>query len=112
MTHFVRLSALAEEDILRNALWWADHHSADEAIYWESVVRQQLREIANNPDSHGLSGESSLMNGIFRDALLGTGRRGSYRAVFIVSGDMIFIMRVLRASQGAFRAKDLPKESN
>lgn len=58
MTHFVRLSALAEEDILRNALWWADHHSVDEAIHWESVIRQQLREIADNPESHGLSAEA------------------------------------------------------
>ncbi|GEM_PF-2374760 len=52
------------------------------------------------------------MNGIFRDALLGTGRRGSYRAVFTVSREMIFVLRVFSAPQGTFRAKDLPKEFN
>jgi len=112
MKHFVRLSAMAEHDILRNALWWADHHSVDEAIHWEAVIRQQLRDIGINPEGHGLSAESSSMNSTFRDALLGTGRRGSYRAVFTVSGNMIFVLRVFRASQGTFTARDLPKEFN
>lgn len=61
MNRFVSLSDSAEEDILRNAVWWADNHSNDEAndeaIEWEAVIRRQLQEIAFQPDSHGLSSE-------------------------------------------------------
>ena len=112
MSRFVRLSDLAEEDILRNAVWWADNHSVDEAIEWEAVVRRQLQEIANQPDSHGLTSESLLSKHVIREALVGKGRKGSYRAVFAIAGDTIVVLRLLRASQGAIRPEDLPKEFN
>jgi plasmid stabilization system protein ParE len=108
----VRLSDSAEEDILRNAVWWADNHSIDEALEWETVVRRQLLEIACQPDSHGLLSESHELKYVIREALIGKGRKGSYRALFCVLGDKVVILRLLRASQQAIRPEELPKEIN
>jgi plasmid stabilization system protein ParE len=108
----VRLSDSAEEDILRNAVWWADNHSIDEAIEWEAIVRRQLLEIPCQPDSHSLLSESRELKYVIREALIGKGQKGSYGAVFFMSGDKVVVLRLLRASQQAIRPEELPKEFN
>lgn len=110
MNRSVRLSDLAEEDILRNAVWWADNHSIDEALEWESIVRRQLQQIANQPESHGLLSEQLEANYVIREALIGKGKRGSYRAVFAINSDVIVILRLFSASQQAIQQDDLPTE--
>ena len=112
MNRSVRLSDSAEEDILRNAVWWPDNHSIDEAIEWEAVIRRQLQEIAFQPDSHALSSELHGLKYVIREALMGKGQKGSYRAVFCTSGDTVVVLRLLRTSQQAIRPEDLPKEFN
>ena len=112
MNRSVRLSDSAEEDILRNAIWWADNHSIDEAIEWEAIIRRQLLQIASQPDSHGLLSESHELRYVVREALVGKGRKGSYRAVFFTSGDTVVVLRLLRASQQAIKPEELPKEFN
>jgi plasmid stabilization system protein ParE len=108
----VRLSDSAEQDILRNAVWWADNHSVDEAIEWEAIVRRQLLDISLQPDSHSLLSEPHELKYVVREALIGKGRKGSYRAVFFISGDTVVVLRLLRASQQAIRPEELPKEFN
>lgn len=78
--HSVRISQDAEADIERNANWWADHHSLEEAIEWLSVVRRQLIAIGDSPLSYGISAENGALPFEVRDALLGKGQRGSYGA--------------------------------
>lgn len=75
MNRSVRLSDSAEEDILRNAVWWADNHSIDEAIEWEAIVRRQLLEILFQPDSHSLLSESHELKYVIREALIGKGQK-------------------------------------
>lgn len=112
MNRSVRLSDSAEEDILRNAIWWADNHSIDEAIEWEAIIRRQLLQIASQPDSHSLLSESHELKYVVREALIGKGRKGSYRAVFCTSGETVVVLRLLRASQQAIKPEELPKEFN
>jgi plasmid stabilization system protein ParE len=45
----------AQEDLLRNAEWWAKHQSADKAAEWLDVVQEQLETIVNFPESHPIS---------------------------------------------------------
>ncbi len=35
----------AKEDIARNAIWWAENHSVDQAIRWAEVVEEQLTDL-------------------------------------------------------------------
>ena len=103
----VRISLQAENDIRRNALWWAENHSIDEAIHWESVVRRQLLSIADAPESYGLSEENSFLPFEVHDSLVGTGKRGSYRAVFTFNREVVLVLRVIRASQGSLQPGDV-----
>ncbi len=103
----VRISSDAEADIERNAFWWADHHSVDEAIEWETTIRVQLFDIGNATESHGFAAENDSFPYEIRDALLGKGRRGSYRAIFTLAGDTVVVLRVVRSSQGSIRPNDV-----
>ena len=103
----IRLQPEAEEDILRNLLWWAQHHSTDEALEWHLVVQKQIRQISLNLDGYPLSIENDAYPYVIRDALIGKGKRGSYPAVFTVTDDTIVVLRVLRAEQGQLGLVDV-----
>ena len=104
----MRIQQRAEEDIVRNALWWAEHHSIDEALAWEAIVRQHILSIGRQPHSHGLSAESSRFPIEIRDALVGKGsRRGSYRAVFTVSDEQVFVLRLLSTAESPLLPRDI-----
>ena len=103
----------AEEDIVRNALWWADNHSIDEAIEWEAVVRRQVMNIGSQPYSHGFSAENSRFPLEIRDALVGKGRPlGSYRAVFTVKDDHVYVLRLMRAAEDRLLLRDIRNYDN
>ena len=102
-----KLQPEAEEDIFRNLLWWAQHHSTDEALEWHLVVQKQIKQISLNPESFPISIENDAFPYEIRDALIGKGRRGSYRAIFTVTDDTIVVLRVLRAAQGHLRPVDV-----
>ena len=108
----IKLQPEAEDDILRNMLWWATNHSTDEALEWHLVVQRQISQISSNPESYPLSHENGDFPYEIRDALIGKGKRGSYRAVFTVNDDTIIVLRVLRASQGQIRPVDVRHPSN
>ncbi len=42
MKYRVRLMPLARRDIERNAQWWAQEHSAEQAERWFNAVHEQL----------------------------------------------------------------------
>lgn len=102
-----RLQPEAEEEILRNLLWWATNHSTEGTLEWQLVVQRQIRQLALNPENYPLSIENEVFPYEIRDALIGEGKRGSYRAVFTVYDDTIVVLRVLRASQGQLRPVDV-----
>jgi len=98
----------AEEDIFRNACWWAENHSLVEALDWESSVRRQLRQIKDGPASRSLSPENYLVPIEIRDALVGTPNRRTYRGIFTIKGKTVYVLRVFSAAEGEFRSQDIP----
>ena len=107
MLYTVKVLPEAQQDILNNMLWWAENHSAEQAADWYEVVRRQIQQVPNAPESHGLSAESPFFQYEIRDALIGKGRRGSYRAVFTIVGSEVVVLRVLRGSQGKMMPHDV-----
>lgn len=111
MTHRVVILPRAESDIERNARWWAENHSKEQAALWFNAIHVQLESLAFNPDSNGLSAENDVFPFEIRDKLLGLGSRPSYRAVFAIRNDTVFVLTVRRSSQSALRpdqVDDLP----
>jgi hypothetical protein len=97
----------AKADVQRNAEWWARHHSSEQAAIWLDTVQSQLESIAISPASHSLSVENSEFPYEIRDKLLGLGSRPSYRAVFTIKDDTVYVLTVRRAAQNVLRPGDV-----
>ncbi|MEZ6123656.1 MAG: hypothetical protein R3C49_10815 [Planctomycetaceae bacterium] len=95
----VELSGRAKGDMVRNAVWWADHHSVLAAIEWEEVVTRQLKQIGFAPESYPFFQTTVDYPVQMREALVGKGRR-KYRAVFRTEDARILIVRIFSGEQG------------
>jgi plasmid stabilization system protein ParE len=104
MTFQVRISPRAEQDIERNAQWWADNHSVEQAVRWLYAVREQLKTLGTFPESHGLSPENDEFPYEIRDKLVGLGSRPGYRAVFTIVDDTVHVLTVRSGSEDRLRA--------
>jgi plasmid stabilization system protein ParE len=99
-----RVSILPQaiRDVDRNADWWAEHHSVEQALQWSDAVYDQLETLADFPESNGLSAESGEFPYKIRDKLVGLGSRLTYRAVFTIKGDTVYVLTVRRSASRCF----------
>jgi plasmid stabilization system protein ParE len=88
----------AHSDIERNAVWWAEHHSFEQAVKWKAAVYEQLVSIPQMPESYALAPENPLFRDEIRQKSVGLGRRG-YRAVFAVRREIILLLTVRRGAE-------------
>jgi plasmid stabilization system protein ParE len=97
----------AREDVRRNAEWWAENHSSEQAARWLDAIQSQLESIVDFPEIHGLSAENDEFPHEIRDKPLGLGSRPSDRAVFTIKDDTIFVLTVRRCAQDVLRPSDV-----
>lgn len=97
----------AKRDIDRNADWWAEHHSVEQALRWSDAVYDQLETLADFPESNCLSAENDLFPYEIRDKPLGLGSRPTFRAVFTIKSDSVLVLTVRRCAQDVLRPSDL-----
>ena len=107
MTFRVIILPQARRDIDRNADWWAEHHSTEQALRWSDAMYDQLETLADSAVSNALSAENDDFPYEIRDKLLGLGSRASYRAVFTIKSDTVFVLAVRRAAQDALRPEEV-----
>ena len=81
MSFQLAIAAEAHEDISRNASWWAEHHSYEQAIRWKDAVYEQLETLRTYPERHPLASENPEFPLDIREKPIGLGSRPSYRAV-------------------------------
>lgn len=105
--YVVKIMPRAEQDIERNAQWWANNHDVNQAVKWFYAVRRQILSLADSPTSHGLSAENDDFPYEIRDKLIGLGSRPGFRAVFTVREHTVFVLAVLRGSQRPLRPGDV-----
>jgi plasmid stabilization system protein ParE len=58
MSYHVRLTTLAESELVSSALWWAEHRSPEQALRWLDGFEAAIRSLAQNPESRPLARES------------------------------------------------------
>ena|SRR5579872_4165176 len=93
----------ARRDIDRNADWWAEHHSVEQALQWSDAVYNQLETLAEFPESNSLSAENGEFPYEIRDKLVRLGARPGYRTVFTIKDDMVYVLSVRRGAQDVLR---------
>jgi plasmid stabilization system protein ParE len=101
MNYGLVLTARARADILRNAEWWAENHSPDQAIAWFDSMYEHLEGLCRMPERFPLAPENGSVEVEIREMPLGIGSRPSYRAVFTIKPLEVHVLTVRRASQDA-----------
>jgi plasmid stabilization system protein ParE len=99
MNFQVAVSPRCRDDILRNALWWAENHSPEQALTWVNTVEQQFKELRTMPERFGLAPENPKCTRELRQQSVGLGDRRSYQAVFTIIDQSVFVLAVRRAAQ-------------
>ena len=79
MKYEVRLTREANADILRNMIWWAENHSASQALDWEETIRNQLNGLSEMPARFGFAPGNDNVPQALHQMVVGLGARPSYR---------------------------------
>jgi hypothetical protein len=98
----------AMDDIRRNARWWAEHHSQEQALAWYDHALASLYELEHLPERHAVSRENDDFPYEIRDLLFGLGSRPSCRAIFTIQYKTVHVLTVQRGAQNTLRPEDVP----
>ena len=107
MNYRVIILPRADADIETNARWWAENHSVEQAARGLNAIHEQLRSLSLFPQRNGLSAENDEFPYEIRDKLLELGSRPSYRAVFTIKEDVVYVLTVRRAAQGTVHMNEI-----
>ena len=108
MNFQLEIAEEAHEDITRNAVWWAEHRSHEQAIRWRESIYDQLELLKELPERHALADENPAFPYDLREKLVGLGNQRGYRALFTIHEQTIFVLAIHRAAQDVVGPDDLP----
>ncbi len=97
MAHAVRIVARALREI-DEVLEWLARRSPAAAERWHARLTEAINSLENNPERCGLAPESDWYPGELRQLLHGK-RRGVFRILFEVRGEIVYVLRVRRGTQ-------------
>lgn len=106
MSFWLNVTNQARDSITRNASWWVENDSLDEALKWYDSVYEQLNELLAFPESHGLAAENESFPYELREKLVG-GKKRTYRAIFAIVDTEVRVLTVRRAAQRAITPEDV-----
>jgi hypothetical protein len=104
----IQIAESAHHDITRNALWWAEHHSYDQALLWRDAIYKQLESLRNAPERHPFAAENPQFPYDLREKLVGLGNQRGYRALFTIRDQTVYVLAIHRAAQDTVHPGDLP----
>lgn len=104
MAYSIHIShqALGEID---EALKWYAERSVAVAIRWHTKLTEAIRALEDNPERYELAPESEWYPEL-RQMLYGK-KRGTYRILFKIRDDAVYIFRVRHSAQAWLEPDDL-----
>jgi plasmid stabilization system protein ParE len=108
MTFWLNVTAKARDDITRNAAWWAQYHSLDEALRWYDAIYKQLDRLLQFPEQHALAPENDAFDYEIREKPVGLGPQPTYRVLYTIVDSEVRVLAVHRASQDTVTPEDFP----
>jgi plasmid stabilization system protein ParE len=87
---------------------WIAEKSRPGALSWNSAMQAAIRRLKSNPQSFSLAEESDAITEYeLRQVLFKTRRGRTYRAVFVVVGGEVHILRIRGPGQSLLSDDDL-----
>jgi plasmid stabilization system protein ParE len=108
MTYELEIAEAAHDDITRNAVWWAEHHSYDQAIRWRDAIYAQMESLRQLPERHTFAAENPQFKYDLREKLVGLGNQRGYRVLFTIREQRVYVLAIHRAAQDTIHPDDLP----
>jgi plasmid stabilization system protein ParE len=105
MTYNVLLQPLAQAD-LEEAFLRAAGHAPDTATLWLSRFHAALQTLSEQPTRCGSAVESKKLRRDLRQLLFGA-KPNVFRAIFLIDGSTVRILRICRASRRSLTRKEL-----
>jgi plasmid stabilization system protein ParE len=105
MTHKVRLQPLAEND-LEEAYLWAAKNAPETAGLWLARFQAALLTLSEQPERCGFAPEHKKLKRELRQLLFGR-KPNVFRAVFLIDGEFVRIVRIRRGSRRQLTRKEL-----
>jgi plasmid stabilization system protein ParE len=109
MTYKVRLQPLAEND-LEEAYLWAAKSAPETAGLWLARFQAALLTLAELPQRCGLAPEHKKLKRELRQLLFGR-KPNVFRAVFLMDGNIVQIIRIRRCSRRQLTREELEAPS-
>lgn len=105
MPHQVRITARAERDI-DEALAWLAERSSQAAARWHAALLEKVQTLEDHPTRCPLAYEAEPLGVELRELLFGK-RRGVYRILFTVDGEIVNIHHIRHASRDWLQPGDM-----
>lgn len=107
MTYRLLLLRRAERD-LESIFTWIEQRSADGATRWLRSFRDAVENVVRFPDGCSLASEHELAVEGIRQFLFRTLRGSVYRAIFVIVGNEVRILRIRGPGQSDLTTDELP----
>lgn len=107
MSYAVRLLPAAKADLHEFYNYIAER-SPEGADHWEAALEAGLARLRQNPFQCGLAPEHNKLGRELRQLLFRTQHGHTYRAVYLVEGEEVFVLRLRGPGQKPLRARDMP----
>ena len=105
MLYEVKLLPPAERD-LDEAYRWAAKHAPETAARWVARFQAKLQTLERSPTRCGYAAERRKLKRELRQILFGR-KPNVFRAVFVIEGDTVQILRIRRAARRALTRREL-----
>ena len=105
MTYRVVVTPDAEQD-LRRAYRYIRGEAPAAASRWIKGARKSIKTLASNPERCPFAPESRAFQEPIRELLYGKGNRGTYRILFVVLAEAVYVLHVRHGSMDELRPQD------
>ena len=107
MKYQVIVTARARTEFYKDALWWAEHRSLDQARRWLDGFEQALKSLSDSAEGFPAARENEDFPFDLRQLNYGLGGRPTHRAVFEIRGEVVIVHGIRHLSRDKLTPEDI-----
>ena len=107
MKYQIEMLPRAIAELRSIAIWWAEHHSSEQAGRWLIGIEAAIAGLANHPEQHSYAIEADDFPFEVRELHYGVKRRKTHRIVFAIREDVVRVYSVRHLAQDLLNAEDI-----